>query len=227
MTPKEAVLTRYPQAVAVHQQPIPVLGQEAPIQVAGWVILSAPYIGAQPLGSGTEEPAAWDDAAASMRPKVGFKQWLAAQADRVDSTSHRRQVIEEWTSAVAALFAQLVKWLAEDDAHQLLAVETGTIEKNELGLGQYEIAAMRISLSSRFAELIPLGRQVVGGIGKRGDLGLRAEGRIDMRNQVQKYMLYRVASTEAKKWVIVDDEAYRVQDLTKESFEAALQDLLS
>ena len=159
--------------------------------------------------------------------RLAFKEWLAEQAVVEGSVEQRRRIIEDWKDAVAHLFAQAVRWLAEEDTQQVLTVETGTIHKEEEGLEPYDIAALRINLSARFVEMIPLGRNVVGGIGSKGDLGLRAEGRVDIRNRARKYMLYRVATPDGTRWVVVDDEDYVVQDLTKETFLAALQELLS
>ncbi len=159
--------------------------------------------------------------------RPAFKEWLAEQAEFEGSVEQRRQIVEEWKDAVSQLFAQIIKWLAEEDTRHVLTVETGMMHKEEEGLGPYDIAALRINLAARFVEMVPLGRNVVGGIGNRGDLGLRAEGRVDMRSRTRKFMLYRVATDDGTKWVIVDDDDYVVQDLTKEAFLAALQDLLS
>jgi hypothetical protein len=163
----------------------------------------------------------------AVSKRLAFKEWLAEQAELEGSVEQRRQIVEEWKDAVSQLFAQITKWLAEEDTRQVLTVETGTTHKEEEGLGPYDILAFRINLASRFVEMVPLGRNIVGGIGNRGDLGLRAEGRVDMRSRTRKFMLYRVATDDGTKWVIVDDDDYAVQDLTKEAFLAALQDLLS
>jgi hypothetical protein len=232
MTPQEIVRSRYREAVAVHQGPIFVLDQKAPLREGGWVVLSAHSLGAQILGIGSTEADAWATAASTLRaqssrPLSGFRDWLAEQAEREGSAEQRRQIIEEWKDAVAELFAQMVRWLAEEDTHQVLTVETGLTHKEEEGLGPYDIAALRINLSARFVELVPLGRNVVGGIGKKGDLGLRTEGRVDMRTRARKYVLYRVADEEGKRWVIVDDDDDTIQNLSKEAFVTALQELLS
>ena len=156
-----------------------------------------------------------------------FKEWLAAQAAVEAGDDNRRRLVEEWKEDIIGLFVQVINWLAEDDNSQVLKLERGLIKKDEEGLGSYEVAAMRITLGSRFVELVPLGRNVVGGIGSRGDLGFRSEGRVDMRSSSQKYMLYRIVSEGGRSWVIVDDTDYQVKTLTKGNFEAALQDLFS
>ncbi len=75
--------------------------------------------------------------------------------------------------------------------------------------------------------MVPVGRNVVGGIGNKGDLGFRAEGRVDMQARGRKYMLYRIVENGDRRWVIVDDDDYEVKYLTKETFVDALRDLMS
>lgn len=232
MSPKEVVRERNPQADALYRKPVYVLGQKAPYQEGGWVVLSGPYLGASVLGSADSEEEAWSDAAKQLqaqrsKPSGGFKEWLASQAETVAHDESRRKIIEQWQEDVADLFAVLIQWLAEDDSSKVLKVETGKTQKDEEGLGTYEIAAMRIHLGPKFVELVPLGRNVVGGIGNRGDLGFRSEGRVDMRTEWQKYMIYHVSTEGGKAWMIVDDMEYKPRSLTKETFEIALQDLLS
>ncbi len=232
MTPQEMVRSRYPHADALNQKPVHVSGQPAHFPEGGWVVLSAPVLGAEVLGNGSTEEEAWSVAAKQVKAQRGkplgsFKEWLAAQAEAEAGDDSRRRLVEEWQEDVANLFARIVRWLAEEDSSRVLKVETGKVQKEEEGLGSYDVAAMRINLGSKFVEFVPLGRNVVGGIGNRGDLGFRSEGRVDMRNPWQKYMLYRIVSEGGRSWLIVDDTDYQVRTLTKENFEAALQDLFS
>ena len=111
----------------------------------------------------------------------------------------------------------MIRWLAEEDMHRVLTVEGGTVKKDEEGIGPYTVPALRINLSSRFVDVVPVGRNVVGGIGNEGDLGFRAEGRVDMQAQGRKYMLYRIVENGERQWVIVDDDNYEVKYLTKTS----------
>jgi hypothetical protein len=232
MTPQEIVRTRFPQAHARYQEAVYESGQRALIQPEQWVVQASSDLGAAALGRGASEEAAWLAAAErvqnrSRKSVVSFKEWLAQEAERERRADQRQELIEDWTDAVAALFAQMVQWMAEDDPERMLRIETGKITKDEEGLGAYEVALMRVSLGVRSVDLIPVGRNVVGGIGRRGDLGFRSEGRVDMTNGVEKYMLYRAVTPQGKEWMIVEDEQYRVIPLTREAFEAALQDLLS
>jgi hypothetical protein len=232
MTPQEIVRSRFPRAEAIYREPVYVLGQREPYRQGGWFVFSVRALGAEQLGSGPTEEAAWRSAAAVVSEqagaqRLGFKEWLTAQAKREGSAEERRRVIEEWKGSVADLFAQVIRWLAEEDTEKVLEVQSGTTQREEEGLGAYDVLTLRIILASRFVDLIPLGRNVVGGIGPKGDIGLRAEGRIDMRSRTRKHMIFRVASGEGKKWVLVNDDDYTIRDLDKDTFESALQDLLS
>jgi hypothetical protein len=232
MTSKEFVLSRFPQAVAFYRQPVYVMNQKEPLAKGAWVVQSNTTLGAEQLGTGQTEEQAWSMVATTIRARAGdkrlsFREWLAKQAEQEGSVDQRRQMIEDWKDAVAQLGAQVIRWLAEEDVQGVLTVQTGMTQKEEEGLGPYDIAALRIYLASRFVDLVPVGRNVVGGIGPQGDLGFRAEGRVDMQSRTQKYMLYHVASGDGKRWVIVDDDVYAIRDLDKATFIAALQDLLS
>lgn len=158
---------------------------------------------------------------------VDFKEWLAQQGARKHDAAGRQKRIHEWTEAIVGLLDQMQAWLSEDDASKVLHIQRGQERKVELGIGTYSAQTMTIALFDRLVEIVPLASTVVGAIGRKGDLGFRAEGRVDMSNGVEKYMLYHVVTPDGKKWFIVDDRDYEVRELTKPAFEAALQDLLS
>ena len=232
MTPQDLVRSRYPRAELQHRNAIFANGQQESHQPAEWVVYASGGLGDSVLGKGNSEEEAWANAAASVKDKSkknmpGFREWLAKEAERERDSANQAKVIEEWTDSVLDLFTQMIRWLAEDDTEKLFLVETGKLKKDEQGLGAYEVAAIRFSLSSRHVDLIPIGRNIVGGIGKHGDIGFRSEGRVDMTNGADKYLLYRVVTEEGKEWMIVDDVNYEIRRLTRTAFEEALQDLLS
>jgi len=159
--------------------------------------------------------------------KLTFKDWLAQQGAEDSGEADRTRTVEEWADDSSRLYADIIRWLAADDADRLLKVSSNKIPREEQGLGRYEVPTLSIHLRNRVVDLIPVARNVVGSTGTRGDLGVRAEGRVDMTNGADKYMLYRAIYPAGPRWVIVDDDTYTVRDLDKDAFEAALQDLLS
>ena len=64
-----------------------------------------------------------------------FKEWLAEQAAQRTNINHRQQRVEEWTTVVADLLAQIVRWLAEDDTQNILTVETARLRKSSADAG--------------------------------------------------------------------------------------------
>ena len=160
-------------------------------------------------------------------PRRDFKEWLAQQAAADRSEASSQQVIDAWTGEVSSLFNQVERWLDQDDPQQVLRRRASRIARHEQDLGRYEAPALSVSLRNRTVDLIPIARNVVGAVGARGNLGIRIEGRVDMTNGADKYMLYRAVYPAGPKWVIVDDDTYTVRDLDKETFEEVLQALLS
>lgn len=159
--------------------------------------------------------------------KMNFKEWLAQQGTDERREADRQRAVEHWTDLAAELFAQMIRWLALDDMQKLLKVSSSKVVREEQGLGRYEAPTLSIHLRDQVVDLIPVARNVVGAIGARGDLGFRAEGRIDMANGPDKFMLYHAVYPTEKRWVMVDDDTYTVRPLDKDNFEAALQDLFS
>jgi hypothetical protein len=156
-----------------------------------------------------------------------FKEWLAEQAERKSDVADRQERIKQWIESVTALFSQIETWLDEDGANTVLRTQQNVLRKREEGLGMYEVPQLNILLFDRLVEIVPAARNVGGGLGTRSNPGFRPEGRVDMTNGAEKYMLYHVGTSTGKKWVVVDDAKYTIRDLDKETFEAALQDLLS
>jgi hypothetical protein len=67
---------------------------------------------------------------------------------------------------------------------------------------------------------------VIASVAHEGEAETRAQGRVDLTDGGQTYMLYRVPSSSGMTWVMVDDEDYKVSPLDRESFERALLSLL-
>lgn len=228
---RDLVRSRYPQADAVFQKPIYSLGKSGPVYEGGWVVYSAPMLGAQVLGRAATEDEAWSDAAATAqpeekRPSLGFRDWLAAQARDPAAEEARRRDIEAWRVDVSELCSQVKQWLAEEDALSVLKVDEGETEMHEQGLPLYRVAVMRIGLGSRFVHLRAIGRNVVGSIGGFGREGFHSEGRVDMSSAIGRFELHRAFSDASRFWLMVDDDG-RVRAWNKENFQVALQELLS
>ena len=63
MDAQDVVLDRYPAAEAREEPPIFQHGEAMPIEAGHWVICASSDLDDKPLGSGTSESKAWEDAA--------------------------------------------------------------------------------------------------------------------------------------------------------------------
>jgi hypothetical protein len=142
------------------------------------------------------------------------------------SQDERRKLRDEWSSAIDQLTAQLHNWLKEADTDGILDVVPELIEKREEGLGAYKVRSLEVRLGGATVRVVPVGRNVVGFIGPRGDVGVRAQGRVDITDGVRKYILYRTVEDGQDRWWALDDR-YQASALDRGRFEAIMQDLLS
>ncbi len=230
---RELVRSRHPRADVVFEKPVFAFGQSAPIQEGGWVVYSAPMLGAQLLGRGGTEDEAWSNAAAAASsearpPSLGFKDWLETQARDLAAEEARRRDVETWRTDVADLQGQVKQWLAEEGALKVLTLEEDEIEIHEEGGPPYKAVMIRIGLGpGRFVSVKPIGRNVVGSVGGFGREGFRSQGRVDMTGSTGRYRIHRAFSDSGRFWLMVDDEDYHVRAWNKENFETALQELFS
>jgi hypothetical protein len=154
-----------------------------------------------------------------------FREFLQKKAQEKDSIE-RRQRREEWVASLHRLFDQLRAWLAESDPDQVLEVIPNRALCAERGLGYYEVPAMKISTGDTTMEVEPLARNVIGKVELDDGTRLRTEGRVDIRANGPKYMLYRTLENGQEQWYVVDDR-YRSTPLNRLRLEEILLDLLS
>lgn len=154
-----------------------------------------------------------------------FREFLEKQAEQ-QRHKERRERREEWTAAVGRLIDRLRAWLAESDPKQVLDVLPMETEIAEPGLGVYRVPGLKVSLGDAAVRVVPVGRNVVGLVGPQGDVGGRAEGRVDITDGIRKYILYRTLQEGQENWYALD-ERFRAAPLDRGRLEGILQDLLS
>jgi hypothetical protein len=138
----------------------------------------------------------------------------------------RRQVREEWVQAVDRLLKQIEGWLKDADPEHLLQVERKTVEKQEVIAGAYTAPALAITLGDRRVEVRPVARGVVGPFSKESPYGARSQGRVDLTDGTDRFMLYRFVNEQGEAWVYLDEEEYMPHPFEREVFERALVSLL-
>jgi hypothetical protein len=156
---------------------------------------------------------------------ITFREFLHQKAQE-ERESQRRERREEWTAAVDRLMKQLRAWLEQSDPEKVLELIPLEFDKAEQGLGLYRVPGLRISAGEASAQVVPVGRNVVGLVGPRGDAGVRADGRVDITDGTRKYILYRTLAEGQEKWYVLD-ERFNPTPLDQGRLEAILLDLLS
>ena len=130
-----------------------------------------------------------------------------------------KDILAEWQEAIAQLFSQLYKWLADPEAkHLLMVFKSSTTVREEDLLGEYDAPAFKINTPNGEAVyVVPKARMVVGAL-----------GRVDLECMPRRLTLVRVEPTRWKLGRLPrDGGGWTFQDLTESSFWEALSELLS
>jgi hypothetical protein len=154
-----------------------------------------------------------------------LKEFLAGEAEKLrsehsDAMNKRR----EWIAAVDRLLAQMKDWLKEADPEQILMIQETSHKLRERMIGTYEAHGLSIGLGLREIRVEPVARYVAGPMSQDGTI--RAYGRVDMTNGLDRYMLFRTDRGADGTWIIIDQDRYRIQPFNQESFESACRSLL-
>jgi hypothetical protein len=155
---------------------------------------------------------------------TSFKEWVKQKTEE-SSSSERAQLVNDWVHACLRLREQIKTWLTEEGEGRIVFGEL-VVERVERGLGPYSLPKLVIQVGDESAELVPLGRKVMGSVGLRGGPEYRSAGRVDLTNGTRKYMLYRTIQAGEDVWYVVDDSS-EISLLTKERFLEILMDLMS
>ena len=135
-----------------------------------------------------------------------------------------RLIIEEWEAAVERLFTQLEVWLGAADPEGIIRRERSQIEVTEPGLGRYPISRLNLRAFGKWVGLIPKARKTVKRAApQQKGAPEQATGRVDITDEIRRYVLYRFNNGAEERWFI-DDSAMNseLQPLTADRFESAL-----
>jgi hypothetical protein len=155
---------------------------------------------------------------------VGFKEWLEEKT-REAQQSERAQRLNEWIAAYQRLTGDIIAWLREDGAGYI-TIDQHPVQRAEQGLGTYVLSGLTIRVGDGSVDVVPVGRNVVGRVGPRGDDGQRAAGRVDITDGVRKYALFRAVENGRDVWYVVDERA-SVTPLTRDRLQEIIMDLMS
>ena len=156
-----------------------------------------------------------------------FKEFLREQAAKEAAQGAKaKDVIDEWRAAVESLFRQVRAWLAESDPDGVIEVKQQQHEVREPGLGRYQVPRLDLRAFGNWIGIIPKARRTVGAATPpQKTTPERAIGRVDITNELRRYILYRFRDGARDVWMI-DDLNSEPKPLDQEAFERALMSYL-
>jgi hypothetical protein len=156
-----------------------------------------------------------------------FKEFLRERAEKYQAESQStKATLEEWWGAIERLFAQLREWLREDDPAGVIEIKESEWDVTEPGLGRYRIPRLDLRAFGKWVGIIPKARHTVGRASPpQKSAPQRADGRVDITDELRRYVLYRFREDGQEVWLIDDLESEQ-KPLDKEAFERALMSYL-
>lgn len=156
-----------------------------------------------------------------------FTEFLREQASKRKAFSAERdEVIKEWTEALGRLYLTVREWLRTSDPDGILSVDEAAWELNEEGLGKYCVPRLDIRGLGRWVALVPKARYTIATAHPPQKVSPeRAAGRVDITNEVRRFILYRFRDEGGDTWII-DDQKNPLRVLDQQAFEAALMSYL-
>lgn len=156
-----------------------------------------------------------------------FTDFLRAQAAKHQAEVRAgKATIDEWQTAVGRLFAQLREWLKESDPDGVIDIEESSQEITEPGLGRYRVPRLDLRALGKWIGIIPKARRT-GGIAypPQKSTPERTAGRVDITDELRRYVLYRLQKDGRDVWLI-DDLESGPKPLDHAAFERALMSYL-
>ncbi|MFO0969811.1 MAG: hypothetical protein U0793_30005 [Gemmataceae bacterium] len=176
-----------------------------------------------------------------------FKEFLQEQAQKHQAEMYAaKATVDEWQDAVDRLFGQIKTWLKESDPNGLIQIKDSQEEIREPGLGIYLVPRLNLNAFGKWIGIIPKARKTIGAATPpQKSTPERAQGRVDITDELRRYVLYRFVDNGRDVWVIdglergpheVDDRSWPGQvqhgrkpdtrPLDQEAFEKALMSYL-
>lgn len=170
---------------------------------------------------------------------MALKDTIDALRKRQDEAARAEQnkpaLIKEWQAAVHELLTWMHKELASYERDGSMVVEILGRQLNEDYLGSYSTEAMAIKIGPIIVNVEPIARMIVGGLGR---VDMHRQGRAADSQRIMFLRAGRERQDEALPWNvrfpnfaspgqrIIRGMQHRIEPLTKETFETALELLL-
>lgn len=158
---------------------------------------------------------------------TAFKDFLRQQAEKHQvEVRAGKATVDEWRAAVERLFSQMRGWLKEADPDGFIEIKEGPEDVTESGLGRYRVPRLDLHAFGKWIGIIPKARgRVSAAPPPQKGAPERAIGRVDITDELRRYVLYRFHDGEQEVWLI-DDLESEPKPLDQEAFEKALMSYL-
>ena len=133
-----------------------------------------------------------------------FREFLHHQAEKHQAEANAgKATVDEWRMAVELLFKQIREWLKESDPKGLIEIEESQEDVKEPGLGRYRVPRLNFRAFGKWIGVIPKARKTVGTAKPpQKSAPQRAEGRVDITDELRRYVLYRFREGDRDVWLI-------------------------
>jgi hypothetical protein len=159
---------------------------------------------------------------------TAFTEFLRQEAAKRKGELERNEAaIDEWRAAIGKLYAKIRAWLADSDPDHIIAIKESQHEVDEPGLGPYTVPRLDLRGLGRWVGIIPKARRTVGTARPpQKSAPERAAGRVDLTNELLRYVLYRFPQAGGEDLWMIDDLRSEPRPLDQQAFEEALQSYL-
>jgi hypothetical protein len=152
--------------------------------------------------------------------------FLKEQAQRFAQPDLKKE-LDQWIQSEQKLIRLLKQWLEGADSGQVLKVIGENHELREEKFGSYSaVHRLTIHLGGRRVEVVPRGGAVGGIVLLEDGQSAPIRGLVEMKNDIDRYRLYRIIGDSGEQWYIKHDRAERAKPLNQTNFEAAMVHLL-
>ena len=156
-----------------------------------------------------------------------FTEFLREQAEkRKIEVEGRKSIVIEWTDSLKRLYSMMQDWIRSSDPDGILKFEEDEWEIEEEGLGKYKVPRLDIRGLGRWVGVVPKSRYTIASAyPPQKSSPERASGRVDITNEVRRFILYRFRVEDGDLWMM-DDQKNPLCVLDQATFETALMSYL-
>jgi hypothetical protein len=135
---------------------------------------------------------------------TAFRDFLHHQAQKHQAeVTAGKATVEEWRTAIEQLFRQIREWLKQSDPEGVIKIDEAQEEIREPGLGHYAVSRLNLRALGKWIGIIPKARKTVGTVKPpQKSVPERAEGRVDITDELRRYVLYRFREDGRDVWWI-------------------------